>query len=375
MPVVVERGVLFRPFAAKMARRRLQCLYELPRGPGPDAAGYKGFFYHFLDIETGRRVWQCELSTVDSAFLCAGMLTAASYFDQDTADEAEVRWLADALYRRADWDWARDGGPTLTHGWRPEIGFLPYRWEGYEGLLLYVLGLGSPTHLLPRRATPPSARPTSGSGSTAGSCSTPGPCSPPAVAPVDRLPRPARRLHARPRQRLLREQPAGDLRAAGVRGGKPAAVRGLRGALLGVHRLRRPRLVQADGRRGRAAVLRLHRPRRPVRPDDGTVAPWVVLASLSFAPEIVLPTVRNLAGVKLGGPHQPYAFRCSFNQTFRVDDSPAGWWVTPHQFGIDQRPVVLMIENYRTGLIWDLVRRCRPVATGLQRAGFTDSWL
>src|SRR5262249_11992475 len=80
LPVIAERGVVFRPFAAKMARRRLQFLYDLPQGPEPDAAGFKGFFYHFLDIETGRRVWQCELSTIDSAFLFAGMLTAAAYF-------------------------------------------------------------------------------------------------------------------------------------------------------------------------------------------------------------------------------------------------------------------------------------------------------
>src|SRR4051812_22072728 len=103
LPSAVERGVFFRPFAAKMARRRLQYLQDLPQGPEPDASGYKGFFYHFLDIETGRRVWQCELSTIDSAFLFAGMLTAATYFDHDTADEAEVRRLADDLYRRADW--------------------------------------------------------------------------------------------------------------------------------------------------------------------------------------------------------------------------------------------------------------------------------
>ena len=78
------------------------------------------------------------------------MLTVATYFDRDTADEAEVRRLADALYRRADWNWACDGGPTLTHGWRPETGFIPHRWQGYdEGLLLYILGLGSPTHPLP----------------------------------------------------------------------------------------------------------------------------------------------------------------------------------------------------------------------------------
>src|SRR5437763_5950979 len=150
VPVIVERGIVSRKFAAKIARRRLQSLLALPQGPEPDAAGHKGFFYHFLDIDTGRRVWQCELSTLDSAFLFAGVLTCAAYFDQDTADEAEVRRLADALYRRADWDWARDGGATLTHGWRPEGGFIPYRWEGYdEGLLLYMLGLGSPTYPLP----------------------------------------------------------------------------------------------------------------------------------------------------------------------------------------------------------------------------------
>src|SRR5262245_19596213 len=150
LPIAAERGILFRPFAAKQALRKLRFLTQLPQGPEPDASGYKGFFYHFLDIETGRRVWQCELSTIDSAFLFAGMLTAAGYFDRDTADEAEVRRLAELLYHRADWNWARNGGATVTHGWRPETGFLPYRWEGYDdGLLLYMLGLGSSTYPLP----------------------------------------------------------------------------------------------------------------------------------------------------------------------------------------------------------------------------------
>jgi hypothetical protein len=150
IPVVVEREVLRREFAAKITLRRLRYLLACPQGPEADASGYKGFFYHFLDIETGRRVWQCELSTIDSAFLFAGALTAATYFDGDTADETEIRKLADALYRRADWNWARNGGPTLTHGWRPENGFIPHQYQGYdEGLLLYILGLGSPTHPLP----------------------------------------------------------------------------------------------------------------------------------------------------------------------------------------------------------------------------------
>src|SRR6188474_2724089 len=118
-PVNVERGVVAREFAAKVARRRLRYLLQCPQGPEPDASGYKGFFYHFLDIETGRRVWQCELSTIDSAFLFAGALTAGAYFDRDVPNETEIRTLADSLYERADWNWARNGEATLTHGWRP----------------------------------------------------------------------------------------------------------------------------------------------------------------------------------------------------------------------------------------------------------------
>src|SRR5438128_1137579 len=150
IPILVEREHLPRRLLAKRLLRRLQFLWQSPQGPEPDATGYKGFYYHFLDMESGRRAGRCELSTVDSAFLLAGILTAAAYFDQDTEDEHEIRKLADALFRRADWRWALNGGGTLTHGWMPETGFLPYRWEGYdEAVLLYVLALGSPTYPLP----------------------------------------------------------------------------------------------------------------------------------------------------------------------------------------------------------------------------------
>jgi hypothetical protein len=75
----------------------------------------------------------------------AGALTAGIYFDAEGVDEREIRTLADNLYRRADWQWAQNRGSMVTHGWKPESGFLKYRWEGYdEAMLLYVLGLGSP---------------------------------------------------------------------------------------------------------------------------------------------------------------------------------------------------------------------------------------
>ena len=112
----------------------------------------------------------------------------------------------------------------------------------------------------------------------------------------------------------------------------------------------------------------------PFGPDGGTVAPWVVVASLPFAPEIVVPTVRHLATLDLGASRQ-YGFKASFNRTFLVPESAVGWWVTPYHFGIDQGPVILMIENARTGLIWNLVRRCPYVVEGLRRAGFRGGWL
>jgi hypothetical protein len=94
-----------REFAPELALHRLRFFRDSPHGPAADATGYKGFYYYFLDMKNGRRVWQCELSPIDSAFLFAGMLTCAAYFDRDTEEEAEVRQLADALYRRADWQW------------------------------------------------------------------------------------------------------------------------------------------------------------------------------------------------------------------------------------------------------------------------------
>jgi len=132
-----------RAAAVQRTLATLRFFWNSLQGTEPDATGYQGSYHHFLDMQTGRRAWKCELSTVDTTFLLAGALAAAMYFDADSADEVEIRTLGDALYRRANWQWAQDGGATVTHGWKPESGFLPYRWEGYdEALLLYVLGLG-----------------------------------------------------------------------------------------------------------------------------------------------------------------------------------------------------------------------------------------
>jgi len=376
IPVVVERGVIARDFAAKITLKRLRYLLQCPQGPEADASGYKGFFYHFLDIETGRRVWECELSTIDSAFLFAGALTAGTYFDRDVPNEAEIRTLADALYHRADWNWARNGEATLTHGWRPETGFIPHRYRGYdEGLLLYILGLGSPTHPLPLESYP-------------AYCAT----------------YEWKRIYDR---ELLYSGPLFTHQLSHLW----IDFRGLRDEFMRAHdsdyfeNTRQATLVQqeyairnplgyvgygehcwgftaCDGPGNvRRTVNGVEREffdyiarGAPFGPDDGTVAPWVVVASLPFAPEIVIPTMQRFARMDLGMTAK-YGFSPSFNQSFEIPDSPTGWWVTPYHFGIDQGPVVLMIENYRTGLLWDIMRRSPAIVTGLTRAGFRGGWL
>src|SRR5687767_1626699 len=152
-PVGVERGYMSRVDAVERTLATLRFFWHAPQGTGPDAVGYKGFYYHFLDMHTDRRFGRSEVSTIDTTYLLAGALAAAAYFDGPSPQEGEIRRLADGLYRRADWQWAQNGGETVVHAWTPEGGFEPYRWEGYsEALILYLLGLGSPTHPLPERS-------------------------------------------------------------------------------------------------------------------------------------------------------------------------------------------------------------------------------
>ena len=146
----VERGFITRAEAIERTLTTLRFFRDSEQSEEADATGYKGFYYHFLYMDTGRRAWESELSTIDSTFLLAGMLASAAYFDGDAPEEREIRSLAEELYARADWQWALNAGETVSMGWKPECGFLPYRWEGYnEALILYVLALASPTHPIP----------------------------------------------------------------------------------------------------------------------------------------------------------------------------------------------------------------------------------
>jgi len=149
-PAGVERGFMTRDHAVRRTLVTLRFFANAPHGPESDATGHKGFYYYFLDMSTGRRSGTSELSSVDTAFLLAGMLAVGAYFLGQNAEEYEIRRLADALYRKADWRWMQNGAAAVSHGWTPEKGFLRYRWHGYDkALIVYLLGLGSPTHPLP----------------------------------------------------------------------------------------------------------------------------------------------------------------------------------------------------------------------------------
>ncbi|RVC14590.1 glucoamylase family protein, partial [Mesorhizobium sp. M7A.F.Ca.CA.002.15.2.1] len=144
-PIGVERGWMTRDAAAKLTLAALRFFSTSRQGNSDDVTGHKGFYYHFLDMRTGLRVWRCELSMVDTALLISGMLVASAYFSGDDDEEAEIRQLAEALYRRVDWRWAQGSSPTLRQGWKPKSGFLHYGWEGYnEATILYVLSMASP---------------------------------------------------------------------------------------------------------------------------------------------------------------------------------------------------------------------------------------
>ena len=143
-----ERRYVTRAEARQRVLLTLKFLHGLPQGPeSATTAGYQGFFYHFLNMGTGLRYGNSELSTVDTALFLAGALFVAGYFDGDDPEEKEIRRLAQELYERANWPWFIEHVPDIRMAWSPEQQFEVHDWRGYnEGMIVYVLALGSPTH-------------------------------------------------------------------------------------------------------------------------------------------------------------------------------------------------------------------------------------
>jgi hypothetical protein len=375
-PIGVERGYLSREDAVARTRATLRFFATSAQGTEPNATGHRGFYYHFLDLQSGRRAWQCELSTVDTALFLAGALVAGQYFNRETEAEADIRALADQLFRRADWQWAQNGGATVTHGWTPERGFLRYRWQGYdEALILYVLGLGSPTHPLPPEsydawAASYSFRKFYGYEYLY-------------AASLFNHQLSHLWLDFRGIQdRFMRDRGIdyfeNSRRATYVQQEyarrNPRGYTGYGQYCWGITASDGPGWTTREVNGTKRRFFDYRARGVPYGPDDGTLGPWAVVASLPFAPEIVLPTVGWFDELDLRVDN-PYGFKATFNQTYPSDSGHKGGWVSPWHFGIDQGPIVIMIENYRTELIWRLLHQCAYIQTGLRRAGFTGGWL
>jgi hypothetical protein len=374
--VAVERGLMPRATAVARTLAVLRFFHESPQGPEPDATGYKGFYYHFLDMVTGRRAWQCELSTIDTALLMAGVLTVAHYFDASSPEEGEIRALADALYRRVDWAWASDSAGTIGLGWTPEGGQLQWKWDrGYsEAHILYVLALGSPTFPIPadgyRAWISTFERKT--------------------VYGVDYLYAGPLFIHQFSQIwidfREMRDERNRDVGFDYFENSRRATLvqrhYGIANPLgfanyskygWGLTASDGPgpcaRIVDGVRREFQGYLAR----GAPFGPDDGTISPWAVVASLPFAPEVVADTIHHaierLAQKKLEGT----GFDASFNATFLESDGNG--WASPWKFGLNEGPIVLMIENHLSGLVWKIFRTCGYAVDGLRRAGFEGGWL
>ena len=376
--VAVERNILSRTDALDKTLALLRFLHSSHQGTEPDATGYKGFYYHFLDMQTGRRAMQCELSTADTAILMAGILTVANYFTGKNGREREIRRLAEILYRRVDWQWALDKGTTISHGWTPESGFLPYRWDtGYsEALILYALALGSPTFPIDPQgykdwtATFEWKKVYDTEYLYAG---------PLFIHQMSHLWMDFRGIRDDFNRKTGIDYFENSRRATYIH-----RQYGIENPLGFAHYSEYVWGLTASDGPG-PAILEIDGVQRvffgyeargaPFGPDDGTISPWAVATSLPFAPEIVVKTIRHaIERLELLG-RSPYGFVASFNPTYPATSGNLHAWASPWIFGLNEGPILMMIENFHTELIWKVAGRCSYIVRGLRRAGFRGGWL
>ena len=382
----VSRGWMSREEARK---RTLACLRFFANGKqGPDKAGvigYKGFYYHFIGLKTGTRLGQTELSTIDTALLLGGVLFAQSFFDKGHDEEREIRELAQAIYDKVEWTWPRPRQRYLAMGWHPESGFISADWDSFnESLLLYVLALGSTTHPI----EPETWNRWTATFDRAWNAQDKDPFI--AFPPLFGFQysqlwvdfRGIRDDYNRERdldyfensRRATYAQRDYAIRNPGGWEGYGPNVWGLT-ACDGPGDF----TVVQDGIR---REFYSYSARGPNDRDDGTLAPTASAGSIAFAPEIVIPALREIKARYGRAIYSEYGFWDSFNPSLadgqrvqygRVVEGVC--WVDGDYIGIDQGPILGMIENHLTGLVWNVMRRNPNIVRGLQRAGFTGGWL
>ena len=305
--------------AYEQVRRTLQTLRS-------EADHQNGFFYHFLDTKTGRRVWRSEASSIDTALLLAGALLAAQYFK-----ETDIPQLVQRLYERVNWDWMRNGSDLVCHGWKPESGFLPYYWDSYnELIILQALAIGAPKNPIP----------------------------PEAWEAWDRLEDEynGKRIVYSYTGSLFTYQYSHafiDFRQLQDRGinyfenSKRASTANWEYSLS----FKDQHKTYSEVSWGLSACLgpggyRAYGAKPGLGIHDGTIAPYASIGSIVFTPDLSVPTIKSFYYQHGGSLYGPLGFRDAFN----LDKK---WW--SHEYlGIDQGISVLMLENFLSnGAVWE----------------------
>jgi hypothetical protein len=336
-------------------------------------------------MRSGARAHESEISTVDTALLLAGVLFVQTYFDSPDPQDMEIRTLAEEIYRRVDWTWAQPRPPAVALAWTPEQGFAGLDWNGYnEAMLVYLLALGSPTHPVGEQAwtlwtssydkywgtlydqTYLSFAPLFGHQYTH------------VWVDFRGIQDSYMREHGLDYFENSRRATYAQRRYAIA---NPKQWQGYGKNVWGMSASDGPgpaRESLGEDRRFLKYAARGVALGRVV--DDGTSAPTAAISSLPFAPEIVLPATLEMYHRFGSSIYSSYGFLDAFNASVRgsrqLQPAPAlPGWVDPDYIGIDQGPILAMIENYRSALVWRVMRSNSYVREGLERAGFSGGWL
>jgi len=303
----------------------------------------RGFYYHFIGMETRRRAGGSELSSIDTALLLGGVLTARAHFDNP-----EIHRLATHLYERVDWPWMQSGGATLAMGWTPEAGFTHARWAHYdESMLLYLLAIGSPTHPIPSDSWEAVSR--SGVINYGGRVFIA--CSPLFThqyshAWVDFEHQ--RDHHADYWQNSRLATLAQQQHCADLSRRFPAYSERLWGLSAGL---------------GEDGYFAWGGPPTTARPaPDGTVVPYAAAGSIPFAPEASIPTLMHMVEAYGDRVWRRYGLTGAFN--------PHTGWFADDVLGIDVGITLLMIENHRSRFVWDTFHRNPEIDRAMAAVGF-----
>ena len=386
-PIGAERGWVTRVEARDRTLATLRFLWRARQDTARQGAtGYRGFYYHFLHPEDGTRFRDVELSTVDTALLLGGVLFCQSYFDRSDAAETEVRALADSIYLRVDWPWAMPRSQRISHGWIPETGFIEWDWLGYnESMLVPILALGSPRHDV-------------GKGVWSMWVS---PCRWQTYRGIEHVSFPPLFGHQYShvwidfdgiQDSLMRAHDSdwfensrrATLAQRAYAIANPGKFRGYGERLWGLTACDGPHdtTMTIDGMKRTFRTYSARGAPFHEDSDDGTIAPTAAGGSIPFAPEIAVPVLMAMREDWGVHAYNRYGFVDAFNPTLNVAMRsqhgtvvPGVGWFDGDQLGIDQGPILAMIENQRSGLVWRTMRRNPYVVRGLRRAGFSGGWL